>query len=1375
MSSTAAGSSDSSRYLDFDEYVDLKLQKTRSTIKSTDILVALAGVAAMFLGYLLVFIIFDQWVISGGFGIGLRWTLLSTLLLLTAAWLTWKVGLPYFKTVNRLFAAKEIERADSELKSNLLNLVDLRSSGRTVDPSILRALEKNAAVGLQKIDVAQAIDHRPLMRMAYVLLAVVVVFCLYALFSPKKISNSIWRGLLPAAEVGVATRTEIINVSPGNTTVLARQTVLVDADIAGDVPEKVWLHYTTADGKFRDEPVELRTDGESPTRFHGTLPGVVQDLTYVVRAGDAVSPQYRVTVNQPPSATIDQVKFQFPPYMKLEATEQVGGQIDSWEGTKVTVTAHTNMAVKSAKIEFLDAPPKPNGEEESVTVSSDGQHLTATWTLGFNSDGTFAKFYQIQCVTESGATDPTPTVYGLNIRADQRPEVTLLEPVRDQEVPANATVPLLVEAHDPDFELSHINLHIKKNGQPIHKEPLSEGHQQRLLLKHDLKLERFVARPGDLFEIWVQAFDNKQPRPNSKVTSELKLKIVDKISDKEAQQKLSEDRANRDQRLKEAEQEQNPDKGADEAPQKDPGDAQQPRDDENSKRTEQGANPAAKPDAGGEGANSDRAQQEGAQKNQGKSEGQNSGQNGSGEQQRSNEGNSKEQTPPSPLDPDGENDKEALERLMEALKEHQSKPSPSETGKSETGTQGSQGKEAKQSGSSRGNQAEPKDDSGAGSSKKPDSERPNPSNKEGKQGPKSAPSKTNMPTEGEPDSPEPSPMPMPGSPTQNSEPKEQTAPKNDRGNDAATGNKQTGSGNSGNKNKEAATKDKPEDNGAKEGKTKPDKPAADGEASGKPMGQEARPGSPEGADNKTPDGASPDSKKEADPTGQEGMNDNKRGPKRPEEAGADTNTPDKKAGPDGAGGTPESPKPNGTNSSKEKNPPKGGNQGTESPDGTAGKSESKTSKGDGEEKRGPASGEEERTGESKNAEQKMADGSETGKAQPDRDPMSKPTPSKNPGLERDPMEKPEVRSSDKPGTDPGNAAKESENKVKNPKPQRTDTEKQKIEQQSDDSAKPQAGKNPQQRDGDPNAADEMKKGQGQKEQRSKTGSGGEGGTSKQDKDGDPGSKESGEGDATDRSGTQQSSKKQTDQQGSDKQGPGAGAQGENGQKKNGASGKDGTKQSSEKGSSNQQEGASKEGGEPGDGEAQGEGAAGQRAGGKTRPGQPGSRSSDKPGNQQGGNQAGGNGIGNDTPPEGSGTAIEGDAANLEFKKQATELVLKRLQDGLERGEIEPELLEKMGWTEDQMRRFTERLSKHLQETKSTEETPESQARRQQFEETLKSLNLNKQGTTRQGDKSPQRDVNQFESRKSAVPKEYRSAAERFSREVTRQKNKTTQP
>ena len=110
--STTTGSANSARYVDFDEYVDLKLQKTRSTIKSTDLLVALAGVAAMFLGYLLAFVVFDQWVVPGGFGVGLRWMLLLTLLSATIAWLVCKVGMPYLRSVNRLYAAREIEKSD---------------------------------------------------------------------------------------------------------------------------------------------------------------------------------------------------------------------------------------------------------------------------------------------------------------------------------------------------------------------------------------------------------------------------------------------------------------------------------------------------------------------------------------------------------------------------------------------------------------------------------------------------------------------------------------------------------------------------------------------------------------------------------------------------------------------------------------------------------------------------------------------------------------------------------------------------------------------------------------------------------------------------------------------------------------------------------------------------------------------------------------------------------------------------------------------------------------------------------------------------------------------------------------------------------------
>ena len=140
------------------------------------------------------------------------------------------------------------------------------------------------------------------------------------------------------------------------------------------------------------------------------------------------------------------------------------------------------------------------------------------------------------------------------------------------------------------------------------------------------------------------------------------------------------------------------------------------------------------------------------------------------------------------------------------------------------------------------------------------------------------------------------------------------------------------------------------------------------------------------------------------------------------------------------------------------------------------------------------------------------------------------------------------------------------------------------------------------------------------------------------------------------------------------------------------------------------------------------------------------------------------------------TLEESEAANLEYNKQASELVLKRLQDGLERGDVDPELLEQLGWTEAEMKRFAERLGKHLQESKSLDETPESIARRQQFEEMLKSLDLKKQGAKRSGENSPTRDVNLNDSRKANVPPQYKKAYEQFTKDLARQKqpaSKTT--
>lgn len=60
----------------------------------------------------------------------------------------------------------------------------------------------------------------------------------------------------------------------------------------------------------------------------------------------------------------------------------------------------------------------------------------------------------------------------------------------------------------------------------------------------------------------------------------------------------------------------------------------------------------------------------------------------------------------------------------------------------------------------------------------------------------------------------------------------------------------------------------------------------------------------------------------------------------------------------------------------------------------------------------------------------------------------------------------------------------------------------------------------------------------------------------------------------------------------------------------------------------------------------------------------------------------------------------GDEANAEDKKKGSELVLKRLEEELQKKKVDPELLKRMGWTEKDARDFYERLRRQGQEDKT---------------------------------------------------------------------------
>jgi len=223
--------------------------------------------------------------------------------------------------------------------------------------------------------------------------------------------------------------------------------------------------------------------GEEESRFQVMMigtgsRGIRQEFRYRVEAGDAVSEEFTVFVEQPPSAMVTEVSYVFPEYMHLEARSSSNPNIDGWDGTELQVSAQTNIPVKTAVLKFSDdAQFTVPAEEYAMTVS--GKNLEAGFRLEYRDGG--PKFFRIEVKDSNGRRDPRPTIYGVNIRPDMPPTIRLLDPTTDLEVPANAVVPLLIEAEDPDFLLNNVEFSYEINGQEGIPDTLYNRFQERPL------------------------------------------------------------------------------------------------------------------------------------------------------------------------------------------------------------------------------------------------------------------------------------------------------------------------------------------------------------------------------------------------------------------------------------------------------------------------------------------------------------------------------------------------------------------------------------------------------------------------------------------------------------------------------------------------------------------------------------------------------------------------------------------------------------------------------------------------------------------------------------------------------------------------------
>src|SRR5262245_34525132 len=115
--------------LDYEQFIEYQIKRTRSRIKGTDVLNACLVLATACLGGLFLEVVFDH---LFGLPFWVRAATLGTGGFLALGFALKQIVRPLMTPVNGLYAAKAIEDANPSIHNSLMNYLDLRRHGHDI-------------------------------------------------------------------------------------------------------------------------------------------------------------------------------------------------------------------------------------------------------------------------------------------------------------------------------------------------------------------------------------------------------------------------------------------------------------------------------------------------------------------------------------------------------------------------------------------------------------------------------------------------------------------------------------------------------------------------------------------------------------------------------------------------------------------------------------------------------------------------------------------------------------------------------------------------------------------------------------------------------------------------------------------------------------------------------------------------------------------------------------------------------------------------------------------------------------------------------------------------------------------------------------------
>ncbi len=341
---------------------------------------------ATILACLWFFSLIDVFVQYSRFGRITSWIILIGLVVAAVRWIQ-KTMAHHLTTLG---VAAEMELSFPELDNRLINYLQF-SHNPTKDP-FKAAYTKKGAPKYSSLDLKRMKNLTLFKRSLAALGLSAGLLLLPGAFMGKAWGTAVWRVVNPFSNVAPVCLTHILEVKPGDTTVLKGSSVVLVASIQGKGGHEVRLDVDPDDGAKTTYALGSITKSEADD-FKHHIAKVGTSLRYRFRAGDAPpTGWYKVTARPPLAFTDLNIAVTPPGYTRRPSAkyDAVGEELLLPIGSKATIDVSCNTPLTSMTISVGDAEPvamKKTGKATdwtgSVTVSDMGSiSLKATDTYG---------------------------------------------------------------------------------------------------------------------------------------------------------------------------------------------------------------------------------------------------------------------------------------------------------------------------------------------------------------------------------------------------------------------------------------------------------------------------------------------------------------------------------------------------------------------------------------------------------------------------------------------------------------------------------------------------------------------------------------------------------------------------------------------------------------------------------------------------------------------------------------------------------------------------------------------------------------------------------------------------------------------------------